>query len=112
MSDLNSGGARAGGAAQPGFHLPLRAKPHTLEFCVNNAEFGAAQVAELLRAEFPALTVKAWRCLGHCHYCARAPFIVLDDDLIEGERPEDLLTAVRAVLRRKQRGFPHKDETR
>lgn len=62
-----------------------------IEICVSNAKLGSGAILEWIRREYPSIRTKQWGCLGYCHRCLNAPYVLIDDDIfIEAETEDEL----------------------
>jgi len=64
---------------------------HRIESCIGNRSFGTDDILDRAQAEFRDVQVREWGCLGNCHRCFRAPFVLIDDlHLIEAPDADTL----------------------
>ncbi len=66
-----------------------------LEICSANAELGSADALAELISRHPHVQTKEWGCLGNCHRCFRAPFLLVDEYYpIEADSVQELIAKV------------------
>ncbi|MHB1626977.1 MAG: DUF1450 domain-containing protein [Bacilli bacterium] len=76
-----------------------------LEICSANAGLGSAAALAVLVSRHPDVQTKEWGCLGNCHRCFRAPFLLVDEcHPIEADSAEELTAKVAAHLSRTDAG--------
>lgn len=70
-----------------------------LEVCINNIDLGSGFVWDQTAQNYPEIRLRRWSCLGYCHRCIHAPYVLLNDtEYIEGTSAEDLWQKVQAFI--------------
>lgn len=79
---------------------------HKLEYCISNRKFGIHAVVEGLSGPASSkVEIRRWDCLGQCHICARAPFVLMDDHhVLQANSATELLQDIQAYLLAKNMG--------
>lgn len=67
-----------------------------IKFCENNFEQGTGEVVDRLREE--GIEVEVEPCLGYCGDCAVGAFVLLDDEMIQTDTPEELYEKIKEKL--------------
>lgn len=60
-----------------------------IQFCENNYAQGIEPVVQFFEKK-DNTTVTVEPCLGYCGDCAMGPFALVNDELIQGNTPEEL----------------------
>jgi len=73
--------------------------PHKVETCIGNDHFGTAQLLLRAAVQFPDTQTRLVGCLGNCHRCYRAAFVLVDDfTIVEAASSTELWERLRAML--------------
>lgn len=60
-----------------------------IEFCAGNAHFGTDKALKPLE-EHPDCELIEYGCLTNCGQCYLAPFVIVNDEIVEAETAEEL----------------------
>lgn len=64
-----------------------------IEFCINNCLNGSQIVVDKLE-KLKSLEVIATDCLGHCKMCSRKYFALVENVVVMGASPEELVQQI------------------
>ena len=67
-----------------------------IKFCENNYGEGVEEVIEKLQNE--GIEVEIEPCIGYCGDCAMGPIALVDDELVQGETPDELYEKIKELL--------------
>ena len=67
-----------------------------IKFCENNYDQGAQEVINKLKAD--GISYEVEPCLGYCGDCAMVPFALVDDEMIQGETPDELYEKIKKLV--------------
>ncbi len=61
-------------------------------FCKKNLELYSQSVYDLLKQEYPDVSIEVKDCVGtdHCGTCADIPFVIRNNSVVGGRDPRDL----------------------
>lgn len=71
-----------------------------VKVCENNFTHGTEDVITKLVDNYPGVKVVVEACLGHCGECAPGPFVLVNDELIQGDNVAQLSEKVERIIRK------------
>jgi len=67
-----------------------------IRFCENNK--GTGKVCKKLQEKYPALNIKRKDCVKKCGPCKKAPFALVDGEVIKADSSDELYETIVAML--------------
>ncbi|QZY54375.1 DUF1450 domain-containing protein [Crassaminicella profunda] len=72
-----------------------------INVCENNYGYGTDEVIDTIQTEYPEVDVEVAPCLGHCEDCSVGPYVFIDDEMVQGDTPEELYEQIKLSLEKR-----------